>query len=85
LKYDGELYAVYVLQECQGQGIGSALFNAFRQWLAAIGHASMLLWVLTENPAQVFYKAIGGAVLSEKEIEIGGAALMETCYGWSSL
>lgn len=85
LEYDGELYAIYILQEYQGQGIGSALFSAVRQWLAARGHASMVLWVLSQNPANAFYEAMGGTTLTEKEIEIGGAVLMETCYGWSRL
>ncbi len=85
LEFDGELYAIYVLQEHQRKGVGKALFGAVVDWMIRQGYGSMCLWVLTENPAGAFYEAMGGTILTNRDIEICGAVLDETCYGWSNL
>jgi len=48
-EYAGELYAIYILPECQGQGIGKALMAAGRRWLIEQGYTNMLIWVLEDN------------------------------------
>lgn len=83
--YSGELYAIYLLPERQGQGIGRALVIDVAQELSRRGLSSLLIWVLAENPARKFYEALGGQVVREKEIEIGGKGLIEVAYGWKSL
>ncbi len=42
----------------------------------------MLVWVLADNPMRRFYEALGGRLLREKKVEIGGVALDEVAYGW---
>jgi hypothetical protein len=37
----------------------------------------MLVWVLADNPACMFYEAIGGQKVYEKQIDIGGVMLNE--------
>jgi len=81
--YKGEIYALYLLQNCQRQGIGSALFRACVRELAYSGFSSLLVWVLKTNPARRFYEAMGGKVLREREIPIGNERLMEVAYGWA--
>ncbi|HMD84586.1 MAG TPA: GNAT family N-acetyltransferase [Terriglobia bacterium] len=81
--YKGELYAVYLLQNYQRQGVGSALIRACVQKLEQRGYSSLLLWVLRANPARHFYEALGGKVLREREIQIGNERLIEVAYGWA--
>lgn len=80
--YDGELYALYLLPEHQGKGIGAALMRGFMEEIQQRGFQSMLVWVLTANPTLSFYQHLGGTEVRRKIIEIGGAELEETGYGW---
>jgi GNAT superfamily N-acetyltransferase len=80
--YRGELYALYVLPSHQRLGIGRELVLTVARDLAGQGYASMLVWVLAQNPARKFYEALGGQYLYEKPITIGGAELIEVAYGW---
>lgn len=83
--YDGELYAIYLIESHQRQGIGKALFHHVAKHLVENGFRSMLIWVLTENPSCRFYEAIGGVPVRGQEIEIGGKRLKESGYGWTNL
>ncbi|MCE7742178.1 MAG: GNAT family N-acetyltransferase [Candidatus Heimdallarchaeota archaeon] len=58
--YDCEMYAFYILQEYQGQGIGTRLFYQMLKFLKTFEHKSMIIWVLKENPACLFYEKMGG-------------------------
>jgi GNAT superfamily N-acetyltransferase len=80
--YKGEIYALYLLQNYQRQGIGSMLFRASTKELQQRGITSLLIWVLTANPFRKFYEALGGKYLREKGIEIGNQRLVEVAYGW---
>ena len=83
--FAGELYAIYLLENCQGQGTGKALVKATAQCFLQQEISSMLVWVLKENPFRAFYESLDGKYISEKEIEIGNAALVEVAYGWKNL
>ena len=80
--YRGELQAIYILEAYQGQGIGRRLTLAIVERLAMLEIHSMLVWVLTANPACKFYQAMGGEKVYEQQIEIGGVKLDEVAYGW---
>jgi len=83
--HDGEIYAIYLLQEVQGQGWGKALFRKATEELKGRGYGAMLLWVLEGNPSRGFYEAMGGKTLAEKEIGIGGVKRVEVAYGWEEI
>lgn len=83
--YKGELWAVYVLAEFQRRGIGRRLTHAVATELQRRGFASMLVWVLRDNPSRAFYERLGGMPAGEKEIEIGGKKLVEVAYGWEDI
>jgi GNAT superfamily N-acetyltransferase len=83
--YKGELYAIYLLQAYQRQGIGRLLTRALVKRLVQVGMNSMLLWVVAANPARRFYEALGGQPVKTKQIEIGGAILDEVAYGWTDI
>lgn len=83
--YTAELYALYLLQECQGHGYGRALMGATVERFVEQDHNAMLLWVLSANAARGFYEAMGGQYLTTKAIDIGGETLEEVAYGWANL
>jgi ribosomal protein S18 acetylase RimI-like enzyme len=83
--YRGELYAIYILPECQGQGIGRQLVATLAQWLMDSGFDTMMVWVLAENQFRRFYERLGGKLVGKKEIEIGNQKLVEVAYGWDDL
>lgn len=83
--YDAELYAIYLLKELQGKGIGRGLTCALVQALRAGGFNSMIVWVLEKNPAVEFYRRLGAISIARKKIEIGGIELDEAALGWPDL
>lgn len=83
--YTGELYAIYLLAEQQGKGIGRRLAREVAERLVVAGHEAMLVWVLAANPACRFYAALGGVPVREKQIAIGDRSLTEVAYGWTDI
>jgi ribosomal protein S18 acetylase RimI-like enzyme len=80
--YKGELYAIYLLKQFHGYGLGRRLVWSLVESLVQADIYTMLVWVLANNPACRFYEALGGQKLKAKPIEIGGAQLEEIAYGW---
>lgn len=83
--FQGELSAIYLLEDAQGKGVGKKLLEEIMSVLKDQGLTSMLVFVLKENPATHFYQALGGEIVDEIEIEIGGKVLKELLIGWRSL
>lgn len=83
--YQGELYAVYILQGYQRQGYGRQLVGAIATQLKQSGFASMLVWALIENPACYFYQNLGGQPLQKRPFSIGGKDLTEIAFGWLTI
>jgi ribosomal protein S18 acetylase RimI-like enzyme len=83
--YDAELFAIYLLEEYQGQGLGSQLVSRLAQRLLKEGYNSMRVWVLAKNPARAFYETLGGEYLYQKTIFLGGENYAEAAYGWEEL
>ncbi|MFJ3527078.1 MULTISPECIES: GNAT family N-acetyltransferase [unclassified Streptomyces] len=78
----GELYAIYVLPELTGTGVGRALMSEVLARAGAAGHPDLALWVLRENaPARRFYARAGfrpdGA---EESFEVDGVPVPEVRY-----
>jgi len=56
----GELYAIYVLPEASGRGIGQALMAEVLNRLRSEGFPEAILWVLEDNPrTRCFYELAG--------------------------
>ncbi len=83
--YDGELYAIYLLEEYHGRGWGKQLFERAKTDLSERGFAAMMLWVLKNNRTRGFYERMGGIEIGEKEAEIGGTKVTEIAYGWPKI
>jgi GNAT superfamily N-acetyltransferase len=84
-RYQGELYAIYLLERHQRKGIGRRLVTATAQGLLERHLPNMLLWVLSTNPARLFYERMGGTYLRDRNVEFNGALLHELAYGWTDL
>lgn len=81
--YRSELFAIYILDNYQGQGIGRRLVQAVALWLHEHHYRNLLIWVLVRNPIGIgFYEALGGQRVDQKSIVIGGETLDEYGYGW---
>jgi hypothetical protein len=58
-----------------------------RKWagLAMRGLHAAVVRVLAENPACAFYEKVGGELLREGQLLIGGNLYPERWYGWRNL
>jgi len=84
--YEGELYAIYVLDTAQHRGFGRDLVRATVGGLHEMGLADMIIWVLRDNhQARAFYERLGGVYVRSQPITIGAATLEEVSYGWRRL
>lgn len=78
---DGELFAIYVLPERQGLGIGRGLWDAVRDHLRRIGCPDMRVWVLaTNHPARRFYERQGARPVAERDFPVGDGVVPEIGY-----
>ena len=84
-EYDAELYAIYLLENRQQQGVGRALVRTLAASLHAQGLKSMIVWALQENSAVEFYKHLGAVPIMTKTVNIGCKDLPDVALGWSSL
>jgi ribosomal protein S18 acetylase RimI-like enzyme len=84
--YEGELYAIYLLEASQRRGFGRELVRAAVEGLRELGLNDMIIWVLRDNqPARAFYERLGGAYVRSQPITIGPTTTEEVSYGWRRL
>jgi GNAT superfamily N-acetyltransferase len=84
--YEGELYAIYVLDSAQRHGFGRELVRSTVAGLRELGLGDMIIWVLRDNsPARAFYERLGGVYIRTQPITIGPVTLEEVSYGWRRL
>jgi len=83
---DGEIYALYLLNDYKGRGLGSSLMQKLFLNLMENGLNSVSLWVFSENkPARNFYEKWGAQAYCEQEIIVGTQPLYETSYIWDNV
>jgi ribosomal protein S18 acetylase RimI-like enzyme len=83
--FDAELYAIYLLAEFQGRGVGRRLVVEWARLAVAGGLHAAIVRVLADNPACAFYERLAAYRLRESRLEIGGKDYPEICYAWSDL
>lgn len=88
--YRGEFYALYVLPEAQGCGIGTGLVARAARTLVRWRAIGAVVWVLEENrAARRFYERLDGIPLgTPKPLRYRGQAyeaVREVGYGWPDL
>jgi GNAT superfamily N-acetyltransferase len=85
VQVDGQLRALYLCKHAQRQGIGRALTHTAFAWMHAQGLRSVCVEVLKDNPAERFYRALGGEHVFTTVFEMGGHPLTEHIYVWETL
>jgi GNAT superfamily N-acetyltransferase len=86
LATDGEVTAIYLLEEHKRRGIGRALFGKLMAALRERGCISAGLWVLDTNViARRFYEAMGGREGPSKVDARPDATLHEVAYRWDDI
>lgn len=80
--YQGEIYAIYILEAYQRRGLGRNLTRTIARQLSQLALQSILVWVLADNPACKFYQSLGGQEIERKLVNFNGSKLQEIAYGW---
>jgi ribosomal protein S18 acetylase RimI-like enzyme len=83
LTQQGEIYELYLRPEYQGIGLGSRLFAAAREKLAASGLKGMVVWALEDNGGALsFYEGAGGRDAAEGVEVFDQKALKKVAFVW---
>jgi len=80
-----ELWAIYILPEYQGHGLGRFMFEDIKHKLHALNAKSLCVVVLQEGPAVAFYKKMGAQIIQARRDEIGGKQYAEYLMGWDQI
>jgi ribosomal protein S18 acetylase RimI-like enzyme len=84
--FDAELYAIYLLKEYQGKGIGKKLFIRSIEESKRRGFTSVLLFVLSSNTgSRKFYESFNPDFTADETITIDNGQYCDICYGWSDI
>lgn len=82
----GEVYALYVLPEFQGRGVGRRLVATSFERMLELGMTEGRIWTLRENaPARAFYARVGGTQTDNGYNDIGGIRYPEVAFDWPDL
>jgi ribosomal protein S18 acetylase RimI-like enzyme len=83
VKFQGEIYELYVAPAYLGLGLGERLFESARQKLDELDLRGLIVWALTDNAAACdFYWRRGGRPAAKSSERFGGTVLPKTGYGW---
>ena len=83
--YQAEIYAIYILDGYQRNGIGKQLIKQIAKLLEEKKYQNIIIWALEENSNRFFYESLGGQAVASKTISIKGKVLKEIGYGWDSI
>jgi len=81
----GEINAIYVLKEYQGNGIGKKMFLEAVKYLVNENYDSMIIGCLAGNPSNNFYIKMGGKLDYKTECNIGGKRYMENVFYFNNI
>jgi ribosomal protein S18 acetylase RimI-like enzyme len=84
LKYDGEIYELYLAPVYQGLGFGEHLFESARQRLTEKDLHSLVVWALSDNTGACdFYERRGGRPVAKASERFGTTLVPKTAFGWA--
>jgi GNAT superfamily N-acetyltransferase len=78
-----EIYAIYILESFQNQGIGTQLLKSAKQTMRRLNYKSFKIWVLNNNCYQKFYSKNGGKIVTHKIENIGEHEIDLISYIWT--
>lgn len=80
-----EIYALYVLKEKQGMGVGNQLVKFALEDIIENEYDTLRIWALKENKYRQYYESLGGVDVEEKVITIDDHNHLEVCYQYDHL
>src|SRR5688572_7218353 len=84
--FDWELYAIYLLKEYQGKGLGTQLFSHSVNEMKQRGARSFILFVLATNlPSVRFYESFCPDFRIDNTVTIAEKEYPHTGFGWSDI
>lgn len=84
--YDAEIYAIYLLKEFRGIGVGEKLIKHFFKWLKKKGFHSCIVWIAEKNPYQSFYAKLGAAKTDYKGVvRVHSTKIPTVAYLWDKI
>jgi 3-deoxy-manno-octulosonate cytidylyltransferase (CMP-KDO synthetase) len=83
--FEAELYAIYLLAEFQGKGIGENLFRLCQKEMIYEGINSMYLMALAVSPYKSFYEKMDGQVVGKGNHFLLLVEYETVIYGWENL
>lgn len=81
--FEGEIYALYLLKNFHGKGIGKRLFTEALKKLKGMGFKSFFLFVLHNNPTLSFYRHYQPNVEAPAIVKIGEHTYEDIGMGWN--
>ncbi len=84
-EFKAELYAIYLLREFQGKGIGENLFRLCQKAMFDEGFDSMYLMALAVSPYKSFYEKMGGQIVGKGNHFLLLVEYETLIYGWKNL
>ena len=81
----GDLTAIYIRKEYQGQGIGKKLVEKVFTKLKELGYQRIFVEVLDDNKSKFFYEKMGAEFYEMTTTEIQGEELNLSIYEWKNL
>ncbi|MGF1625546.1 MAG: GNAT family N-acetyltransferase [Alphaproteobacteria bacterium] len=79
----GEVYALYVIPDAQGQGLGRGLVSVALERLFIGGCRAVDVEVLAANPSRHFYTAMGARQVGQGVHDFAGQRLPVVFYRWT--
>lgn len=84
--FDGEIRAIYLLEEAQGFGMGRELMRHLAEALVAGGcHSAALRVARDTSKARGFYEHLGGVDAGEDLHKVDDFNMVTAVYGWQDI
>ena len=82
---EGELRAIYLLDESKHKGFGRILFERALKELKEMGYNNIIIACLKDNPSNEFYKHMGGKLVDTNQFNIPNQQLEENVYYFENI
>ena len=84
--FNGELYSLYLTEECRGLGVGRQLVSAIAKHFIEKDIHTMMVWVMKQNKSGLgFYEHMGGKEYIHRTTTLGGTKVEDVAYGWQDI
>ncbi len=80
--YEGEIYEIFVREDCSGEGIGTRLMQRATEWFRSVDYSSVVVWCWSDNPFAGFYWSLGGRVVHNCAQTVAGRKMDVLVFGW---